>query len=295
MCVGIAVLDYLFQMEYLPTGGGKYYATGYLEVGGGVAANAAAAVAALGAQARYVGRVGDDLVGERILADLVALGVDVSGVERVPGVPSPVSAVLVDGAGERAIINHTSDGLFAGGQAAAAGGVEGVDAVLVDVRWPTGAARALRAAAEAGIPSVFDFDRPMGDGGAGLLREASHVVFSQAALTATSGRDEPARGLAMMRGRTDAWLAVTTGGDGVWWLDGEEVHHQPAFPVEVVDTVGAGDVFHGAFSLALAERRDEAEAAKFAAAAAAIKCTRPGGRAGAPTRAEVETLLREDR
>jgi sulfofructose kinase len=293
-CVGIAVLDYLFSMDELPHGGGKHYATGYREVGGGVAANAAAAIAKLGGTARYVGRVGDDPVGARILADLAVLGVDVDGVERVAGVSSPVSAVLVDGTGERTIINYTSESLFGAGDADRAADVAGVDGVLVDVRWPAGAARALTAAAEAGIPSVFDFDRPMDDDGASLLGLASHVVFSEAALTETAGVTDPGEGLLAMRDRTEAFLAVTTGAGGVWWLDGPEIRNQSAFPVEVVDTVGAGDVFHGALALALAEGQPEPVALRFASAAAALKCARPGGRAGTPARSEVEELLKGD-
>ncbi len=291
-CVGIAVMDYLFFVDRLPIGGGKHYATGYREVGGGVAANAAAAIAILGGEARYVGRVGDDPVGERILSDLGALGVDVTRVEKLPGVESPVSAVLVDAAGERIITNYTAEGLFAAGDAEDAGDVDGVDAVLVDVRWPAGAARALAAAAGANIPSVFDFDRPMEDGGEGLLALASHVVFSEAALVETAGIADPGAGLVATRERTDAFLAVTTGAGGVWWLDGSEVRNQPAFPVEVVDTVGAGDVFHGALALALAEQQPEPSALRFATAAAALKCGRPGGRAGTPTRSEVDELLK---
>ncbi|MBT8192131.1 MAG: hypothetical protein KJP22_01925 [Acidimicrobiia bacterium] len=295
-CVGIAVLDYLFSMVELPDGGGKHYATGYREVGGGVAANAAAAIAKLGGKARYVGRIGDDPVGARIVADLAALGVDVSRVETVDGVSSPVSAVLVDRAGERTIINYTSDALFAAGDPSAAADLTDVDGVLVDIRWPAGAARALAAAAEAGIPSVFDFDRPMTDGGKSLLALASHVVFSETALAETASVGDPGEGLLVIRERTGAFLAVTTGAGGVWWLDdGMEVRHQPAFPVDVVDTVGAGDVFHGAFALALAERQPEPAALRFAAAAAALKCARPGGRAGTPAREEVEELLKGDR
>ena len=104
----------------------------------------------------------------------------------------------------------------------------------------------------------------------------------------------PGRGLLAMRDRTDAFLAVTTGAGGVWWLDGSEIRNQPAFPVEVVDTVGAGDVFHGALALALAERQPEPAALRFASAAAALKCARPGGRAGTPARSEVEELLKGD-
>jgi sulfofructose kinase len=89
--------------------------------------------------------------------------------------------------------------------------------------------------------------------------------------------------------------AVTRGAAGVDWIEaaapGKEMHC-PAFPVATVDTLGAGDVFHGAYTLALAEGRLIGEAIRFAAAAAAIKCSRPGGRSGAPNRQEVETLLK---
>ena len=291
-CVGIAVLDHLFQVDELPAGEGKFYAQGYREVGGGVAANAAAAVVKLGGRARYVGRVGADAAGERITADLAALGVNVSAVESVDGLASPVSAVLVDGAGERLIVNHTPSELFTGGPVDRAAQIGDADAVLVDVRWPDGAVEALAAAQAAGVPSVFDFDRPMADGGERLIGIASHVVFSRDALAVTAGTADVAAGLSRVRESSPAWLAVTTGGDGVWWLDDDGAHHQEAFPVDVVDTVGAGDVFHGAFALALGEGRSEPEAVEFAAAAAAIKCSRPGGRDGTPNRDDVERLLR---
>jgi len=88
------------------------------------------------------------------------------------------------------------------------------------------------------------------------------------------------------------FLAVTDGPDGVYWLDGGEVRHMPAFKVEAVDTLGAGDTFHGAFAIALVETGDTVAALRFAAAAAALKCTRFGGMMGAPTRAEVDAFLK---
>jgi sulfofructose kinase len=292
VCVGIAVIDLIFEVDALPQGGGKHYASSFREVGGGVAANAAVAVARLGGNARYIGRVGDDALGEQIIADLIASGVEVT-VDRVRGVTSPVSSVLVDAAGERTIVNHTPRELFDGGDVAAARDLVDVDAVLVDVRWPDGAAAALRTAAAAGVPSVFDFDRPMESGGDALLGLATHVVFSAAALAATAGTDDPVAGLAHMAQRTDAWLAVTVGPGGVHWRHAGESHHLPAFAVDVVDTLGAGDVFHGALALALGEGQVPADAVRFASAAAALKCTRPGGRSGTPDRADVHELLQE--
>jgi sugar/nucleoside kinase (ribokinase family) len=69
------------------------------------------------------------------------------------------------------------------------------------------------------------------------------------------------------------------------------VAHQPAFPVAVVDTTGCGDVFHGAYAAGLVRGLGVMERVRLAAAAAALKATRPGGQAGAPTLAEVEQFL----
>ena len=84
---------------------------------------------------------------------------------------------------------------------------------------------------------------------------------------------------------------MTDGEHGVYWREGEALRHMPGFAVPVVDTLGAGDVFHAGFALRLAETGDVVEAMRFGSAAAALKCTRFGGAAGAPRRAEVERFL----
>ncbi len=92
-----------------------------------------------------------------------------------------------------------------------------------------------------------------------------------------------------------AAIAVTDGENGVVWRNaGDETDSfTPAFKVDAVDTNAAGDVFHGAFAVGLAEKMPLGETMRFASAAAAIKCTRYGGRSGAPTRAEVDAFLIE--
>ena len=88
--------------------------------------------------------------------------------------------------------------------------------------------------------------------------------------------------------------AVTHGEQGVHWIESAApgaLRHCPAFPVVAVDPLAAGDVFHGAYALALAEGSNVGEAMRFAAAAAAIKCSRPGGRSGTPLRQEVDAFL----
>jgi sugar/nucleoside kinase (ribokinase family) len=117
-------------------------------------------------------------------------------------------------------------------------------------------------------------------------------VFAADTLRATSGQNDLAEALASLRQHTEGFLAVTDGANDILWLDGAAVRRIPVVAVEVVDTLAAGDVFHGAFALALAERMGETEALRFAAASAALKCTRHGGGAGAPNRVEVEHVLR---
>ena len=139
-------------------------------------------------------------------------------------------------------------------------------------------------------PGVLDAEAPVAEA-AEALPLASHIAFSAQGLHDYTGETGLKPGLEQAARRTGSWVCVTDGAAGTTWLDGETFHHCPAFPVEVVDTLGAGDVWHGAFALALAEGQDEAAAVRFASAAAALKCTQPGGRAGAPDRAAVLRFL----
>jgi sugar/nucleoside kinase (ribokinase family) len=128
-----------------------------------------------------------------------------------------------------------------------------------------------------------------------LLSLGTHVIASAEALRATTGCSEFGPGLACLAAHCSGFLAVTDGPNGIYWRDGERLRHLPAFTVQVIDTLGAGDVFHGAFTLALTQGRSMNEALRFASAAAALKCTRFGGGAGAPTREEVEAFLSRNR
>jgi sulfofructose kinase len=124
-----------------------------------------------------------------------------------------------------------------------------------------------------------------------LFRIATHVVLSSEGLRASTGLDDLAGALARVAAVTKSFLAVTRGAQDVLWWDGQAVRNSAVFAVEAVDTLAAGDVFHGAFALALAEGKNEVAAMRFAAGAAGLKCTRSGGSAAAPYRAEVDALL----
>jgi sulfofructose kinase len=301
VCVGISVFDYVFTVDRLPEAQVKHYARGRLEVTGGIAANAARAVARLGGEAALVSRVGDDLPGRAVRADLAAEGIDTSALHALAGARTSLSAVIIDPSGERMLVNDTDPRVLRGLEGVPAGtaSFEGAGAVLADTRWADGARLAMAAARERGVPGVLDFDRVPDHGGtADLLALASHVVFGRQGLAAFAGTEDVGAGLRFARDVTGpaAWLAVTAGAEGAYRLDeAGDVRHLPGFAVRAVDTLGAGDIFHAAFALALAEGRPEAEAARFGNAAAALKCTRPGGGAGAPLRREVDGFLEERR
>lgn len=298
LCVGHAVQDHVYRLPRLPFGGSKNRATGFASVGGGPAATAAVAIVRLGGRARLAARVGDDPVADEIAGELRGHGVDCTHLRRFAGRASSRSAVIVDDAGERMIVNHTDPAMPVDPAWLAAVDLAGVDAVLVDVRWPEGAAAMLARARSAGLPAVLDADVPLPPASP-LPRAATHVAFSLAGLRDHLGLPADARldaadgaaALQRIARDTGAWCAVTMGAEGVLACRDGAVVHAPAFRVTAVDTLGAGDVWHGAFALALAEGADEATAVRAASAAAAIKVTRPGGRAGAPTRTERDALL----
>jgi sulfofructose kinase len=170
--------------------------------------------------------------------------------------------------------------------------VSAADAVLVDNCFPNFVVPLCRAAMARGIPVVVDADHPADDRQP-LLKTATHVIFSADGLRAACRVDDLAAGLAHMGKLTDAFLAVTNGPGPVLWHDRvcATIRKIPVFAIETVDTLGAGDVFHGAFGLALVEGRSVENALRFAAAAAGLKCRRFGGSSVAPRRAEVEALL----
>lgn len=289
-CVGHAVQDFVFSVSALPDRGEKYRATHFESVGGGPAATAAVAIAKLGGRACLAARVGDDRIADVIVAELAGYGVDCSHVLRCPGSVSSVSAVIVDAAGERMIVNHLDPTLPVDAAWLPAPGRVQADAVLADTRWPQGALAALRAARAAGLPAVLDADRPIPPNG-DLLRAATHVAFSADALLEYAGGANPVDALSRVAADLAGWCCVTAGRDGVYTARPGGMDHYPAYEVAVVDTLGAGDVWHGAFALALAERQGEAAAVRFASAAAAFKVQRTGGRAGAPTRADLNAFL----
>ena len=296
ICVGHSALDRVFTVDAWPLSSAKVRANSLVEVGGGMAANAAVAVARLGGDSHFWGPVGEDSVADVMSAHLQAAGVDVRGLRRFAGLYSSTSAILIDARGERLIVSYRGTALEAPAGWLQLDQIGSAGALLADVRWPQGSIAALRAARRAGIPTVIDGDTAKPEILQALAGEAEYAVFSEPGLDCFAGAGDIEGGLRQALALGARLAAVTQGERGVGWIEAGQpggLRHLPAFAVPVVDTLAAGDVFHGAFALELARGKAPADGLRFAAAAAAIKCTRPGGRSGSPSRDDVETFLRD--
>jgi len=312
---GMAVADLVMQIPELPDQADKYLARNASLLLGGGGANAAVAVARLGLQPVLMGRCGDDWVAQLICSTLEREGVDCCGLSRTAGAESSISTVLIDQLGERQIINYRGKGLNSTPPAMHSLESEAgpFHAVLTDTRWPDAALQALTHAHQSGIPGVLDAEPVLDER---LLEMASHIAFSKEGLVECSGDvdfKEPAaiaEALADVQGRYGGWVGVTNGADGSYFLRDKTIaetastnapahdtrallQHVGAFDVDVVDTLAAGDIWHGAFTAKLAGGEHDRIAVQFANAAAALKCTRAGGGQGAPDLHSVQEFLSE--
>lgn len=291
VAVGAICATDVYRVEAIPAPPAKAVADAMVGIVDGMALSAAFAFVRLGGSAAMYGLVGDDEAGGRMAGVLESEGVAAHGLHRVPGSTTSRVAVIVDRHGDRLVVpfhdlttDRSADWLpterFAG-----------AGLVHCDVRWPEGAEAALIAARRLGIPSMIDGDVAPAELLARLVPLADYAVFSDAGLAVLTGIDDTDAALLALAARHGGHVGASCGRHGYHWVENGVVRSVPAPEVTVVDTLSAGDVFHGAFALALLEGRDVAAAARFGCAAASLKCTRFGGRLGCPTRVEVDALL----
>ncbi|MEZ5866267.1 MAG: PfkB family carbohydrate kinase [Geminicoccaceae bacterium] len=292
VCVGNLVHDEVFQIDQIPGVGIKVEVRGYESRFGGPAATAAVAICHLGGIASYWGRVGSDAAGETAIRLMRAAGVDCDGVAVIADSRTLRAIVLVDRKGERCIV---TDRLSLPPERGTLPDTSLDDAavVLADTRWPKGALLGLQRAREAGVPTVLDVDGGLPSVNAEMVALADHVVFSSQGLHEFAGEGDLATLLRGCLTRPGQVLAATCGPAGSLWLIDGEIVPVPAFAMAAIDTTGCGDVFHGAYALGLAEGQQPLEAARFAAAVAAIKAARGQGWDGMGDRAAVLALMAE--
>ena len=282
----------VFRVPHVPALPAKVIADAMVRLVDGMAVSAAYAFVRLGGTAGVWGRLGDDHAGRSMRVALAAEGLDISGVITVPGGRSSQATVIVDGEGQRLVVPFHDPHLDPSPLSLPLAALDATGIVHCDARWPDGAEHALRAARDRGIPTMIDGDvAPPGILGR-LLPLADYAVFSDAGILAHTGETDVRQALALVARSHPGHVGATCGADGYLWVEGDCIRAVAAPTVEVVDTLSAGDVFHGAFALAIVEGRPLEEAAAFACAAASLKCRQFGGWQGCPTRAEVDQALR---
>jgi ribokinase len=262
---------------------------------GGMTATALVTAARLGARAAYAGRLGEDEDSKFVRETLAREGVDLSHVTASPrGRPVHSYVVVEEETQTRSILYDVTDAEGSHPSRPARQVIEQAGVLLVD-RWGMdGMIRAAKIARRAGVPVVGDLENFSVPRFGELLALADHLVVPEAFVTAYCGTRSPARGARMLWREDRQVVIVTCGRHGCWALDATAARpvHYPAFEVPVVDTTGCGDVFHGAYAVALLAGCPLAERVRFAAGAAALKATRLGGQAGIPTRAALDRFLR---
>lgn len=289
--IGYCAVDYLGIVPKYPALDEKVLMTEFTRQGGGLIATAMATVGRLGGRASYIGKVGGDDFGRFTIAELEKESLDTSRVVVDPNGASQFAFIAVDQETGKRTIFWTQSGVMLEPEEISREDILAGKVLQVDSHYPHAALQAVTWANEAGIPVVMD---------AGTLREGAVEIAERtnALITSTlyarqfTGQDDPEKAAVMMFDERKIISAVTLGDKGCVYVTKEGTFHQPAFGVDVVDTTGAGDVFHGAFSFGLAKGWPIPQIMEFASAVAAIKCTKLGGRTGIPTYPQTVAFLR---
>jgi ribokinase len=297
--VGGANYDYLARGPKLPSPGDTVRGDLIHDAPGGKGANQAVGAARLGARVAFVGRVGCDERGERILAALQREKIDTTHVIRDSNAPTGVALVQVNAAGEKQIlaIGGANGRLSPADVRAASVPIAGAKVLLVQLEVPLETTHeAVRIAHAAGVKIVLDPAPaiPLPDE---LLRIVDVIKPNAGEARVLTGKDvkdrasaaEAARKL-LARGAAAAAVTARDEGNLIVWRDGE--CWLPRIPVISIDATGAGDAFAAALGVLLAEGGSVAEAGAFANAAAALATTVVGAQEGLPTRDAVLALLR---
>ena len=293
-------MDVVATVQRMPEPGETVHGDGFFMAGGGKGANQALAAARLGAEARMVGRVGDDDFGRSLLDSMRSAGVDMGGVALDPANSTGVAVIMVDGDGQNIIAevygaNRASDESQI---EAAKLAMEGADTLMLQLETPPEVSLAVaRFARDAGVRVVWDpapaADMP--EEGFALADILTPNETEAAELTGIRVLDVSSARLA-----ADALLArgagtaiVKMGYEGVFGATRGEQYYVPPMNVDAVDSVAAGDAFGAGLAVALSEGRGLHDALRFGAAAGALAVTKPGAQGAMPYRAEVDELLRQ--
>jgi sulfofructose kinase len=290
--VGANSVDYVYVLPHFPSpdsASAKLRIAHYTTSCGGQTATTLCTCAAMGLSTSYIGATGSDDAGQLMRDALADRGVDISQSVESDSANAFAVILLDQRQGERVVLWERPPGLDL------APGDLDPDVVcdtrllhVDDVDIET-AIRAASMARAAGLPVTSDIEQAV-ERTEELVAAVTIPIFAEHVLESLTGEQDTETALRKLRRRHSGMLCVTLGSRGAVLLDGDHLYRQPAFPMSVTDTTGAGDVFRGAFIAALLRGDSPAEILRFATVAAGISCSRLGAIASVPTLAETEAL-----
>jgi sulfofructose kinase len=288
--VGLNAIDTLIPLAHFPARGSKTEYTSACILPGGQAATTVIACQSWGLSTRYVGKLGDDEAGNLHRSEFVRTGVDARLI-TVPGAASPQSLILVDDGGERTVLCRRDERLLLQPSDLDRSWIVSACALHVDGFETAAATQAASWAHSAGVPVIADLDETY-PGVEDLIANVDFLIVSRDFPTRLTGERNLEQALRAARKRFGcAVTAATLGADGVLAWDGKRFHACAAYRVPVVDTTGAGDIFHAGFIYGLLQDWPLDRQLDFACAAAALNCTCAGARGGISTVAAIENLM----
>ena len=295
-CGVLSVDDLLYVDEY-PPAEHKVPVRHRRRQCGGLTGTALVAAARLGARCAYVGVLGDDELSHVVADCFGREGIDLTHhVRRGDARPAHCTVIVDETRKTRTIFASIDGAVGADPHQPQPELIRAASVLLVDHFGLEGTLRAVRIARAGGVGVVADFERRVGRQFEELLELVDHLIVSRQFARELTGTDDPPAAVQRLWTPGRKVVVVTCGQSGCWYMaegTGTEPQHHPAFEVEVVDTTGCGDVFHGAYAAALAEGLDVHARVSLASATAALKATRRGGQAGIPNRPTVEEFLAE--
>ena len=292
--LGCTAVDELLFVDAFPSADGKARVQRRERHCGGLTATALIAAARLGGKCAFAGVLGEDEQSRFVLECFKRENVRINQVVRRADARPIQSTVVVDERRKtRAIFFDTNHVWGADPNAPTERVIRSTRVLLVDNFGIKGMIRAAGIARSAGIPVVADFESDDQPGFAKLLGLVDHLILSEGFARKLTGAQHPAQSARALWARSRQVVIVTCGEKGCYYLASrdETPKSMPAFKIKALNTTGCGDVFHGAYALALARKLELKERIRFASAAAACKATQQGGEDGFPTTEAVNILL----
>jgi ribokinase len=298
LVIGSANMDFTVAVASLPKEGETITGGTFYVSHGGKGANQAVAARRLRGEVRFVGCVGADPQGEQVAAQLGHEGISTDGLIRTAEAATGVALIMVDALGHNQIAVASGANLQLLPEAAQphASSIAWAQVLLCQLEIPVPTVEwALAAARERGVTTILNPApaQPLSDGLLSLVDCLTPNAHEAEVLTgvAVHTPEHATQAAQHLLGRGVKRVIVTLGGEGALFCDGVSAVHYPAFPVEAVDTTGAGDAFNGALAMGLAVGGSYEQALPLANAAAALACTKRGAQTSFPTHAEVEAFL----